>query len=330
MREEFERLVRAYPRRPVRRDGTFAGNPLISLIHDDLPEAVTKALGTSGSRYTIRGSIGKGDWTHTPWLVLLDPAVTTTVERNYYVVYLLSLGCERLYLAIAQGCTTLKNSVGIPKAKDELARRAVVMRGRSEPFAHRLSPTTMNLNVGATVWRGKLYEQGCVLAKEYDARRLPPEAEMVADLSEALDLYARLKREGGWAAEDSMLEEAEEDQIANQGLQQSKTYRQHRTVERDPGHAKLVKKKQGTRCRACDLEMSEVFGNFAEGICDAHHLVPLATLEQGTTVTFDPIKDFAVLCPSCHRAIHRTDDPSDLSALRRALRSGVLTPVLKP
>lgn len=234
-----------------------------------------------------------------------------------------------MYLALAQGCTTLKESVGIPKAKEELARRATVMRGRASSLARRLTPITMDLNVGPRVWRGKLYEQGCVLGKEYDTTQLPSDAAMLADLQDALRLYAHLRREGGWAAEDNILEEAEDDQIPDKGLKQSKTYRQHRTIERDPGHSKLVKKKQGTRCRSCDLEMSEVYGDSALGICDAHHLLPLHALDDGETVTFDPVKDFAVLCPSCHRAIHRLPDPSNLDALRNAVRSGALAPILR-
>ncbi|KAK0339038.1 hypothetical protein LTR94_036161, partial [Friedmanniomyces endolithicus] len=73
----------------------------------------------------------------------------------------------------------------------------------------------MDLNVDNTVWRGKLYEAGCVLGKVYDTRRLPSIQDMVADLREALHLYEHLKRNGGWAAEDSIVEEAADDQIAN-------------------------------------------------------------------------------------------------------------------
>lgn len=329
VRDVFEQFVREFPRQPVTRDGSFGGHPLHDLVERKLVESVGDALGSRAIQYHIRGSIGQGDWTQTPWLVLLDPAVTTEVGRNYYVVYLLSHGAERLYLAIAQGCTVLKDSVGIPKATEALRRRAFVMRARAQPHASRLSALDMDLNVSSRVWRGKLYEAGCVLAKVYDCANLPTEEVMVADLREALDLYSMLRKEGGWAADDDIIEEANEDNISDTGLTQVKRYRQHRTIERDSGHSKAVKKQQGTRCCACSLEMSEVYGEAAAGIADAHHLVPLSALDDGAVVTFDPIKDFAVLCPSCHRAIHRMKDPSDIEALKKALKSGVLSPVLK-
>ena len=34
---------------------------------------------------------------------------------------------------------------------------------------------------------------------------------------------------------------------------------------------------------------------------------------------FDPLKDLTVLCPNCHRAIHRLEDPSDLKEIRRLI-----------
>jgi len=36
-------------------------------------------------------------------------------------------------------------------------------------------------------------------------------------------------------------------------------------------------------------------------------------------VTYDVAADFAVLCANCHRMIHRTDDPRNLSLFRANL-----------
>ena len=321
MRDQLQDLTTSYPKRPTWRDPSFKGSPLHALVRDELPAAFRAAVPLLQSRYLLKGSIGNGDWTHTPWLVILDPAVTTRVEEGYYIVYLLSLGGEHLYITLNQGCTLLKDSVGLPGARAALAQRASTMWSRIEHRAQRLGNITIDLNVGPSVWRGKLYEMGSVAAKRYDAQSLPSEDEMVADLHEALDLYARLAGEGGWDAEDSIMQDAKDDGIAGDGLVQAKRYRQHRAIERQASHSKKVKAAQGCRCRACELEMSEVYGDLATGMIDAHHLTPLAGLADGQVVTFDPIIDFAVLCPNCHRAIHRLDDPSDLGALRGLIRT---------
>ena len=315
MRDQLVEWVSTYPRRPVHRDGTFGGSPQADLLTRRLPEAVKAAAGDLRG-IEVRGSAGKGTWAHTPWVALLDPRVTTTVEEEYYVVYLLSLGAERLYLTIAQGCTELQKRAGERAAAQELRRRAERMRARIGGKARRLRAAPISL--AADYWRARLYEAGAVLAVEYNTKRLPTEARLVADLDEAILLYKHLQRAGGWAADDEIMKEAREERGA-ETLEQAKRYRQHRAVERQASHSKKVKKLLGTRCMGCGSELSERYGPSAAGVIDAHHLIPLESLRDGEVARFDPRKDFAVLCPNCHRVIHQLDDPSDLNRLREMI-----------
>jgi 5-methylcytosine-specific restriction protein A len=64
------------------------------------------------------------------------------------------------------------------------------------------------------------------------------------------------------------------------------------------------------------VKLSERYGPVAVGLIEAHHLRPISSLEEGVPVTYNVATDFAVLCPNCHRIIHRMPDPSDLAALR--------------
>ena len=143
---------------------------------------------------------------------------------------------------------------------------------------------------------------------------------MQADLAEAMTLYNAVKLAGGWEAEDVFVKDLRADG-AGDSLQQAKRYRQHRAIERQPSHSRKVKQALGTRCMGCTFELTELYGEAAVGVIDAHHLVPLSALDDGEVVSFDPRKDFAVLCPNCHRVIQRLADPSDLSALQAAVRS---------
>lgn len=312
MRDQLKDWVTNYPKVPGYRDGTFAGSSQAQLLKYQLPDAIRQAIPDLGS-VIVDGSAGKGDWTHTPWVALLDQAVTTTVQEGYYIVYLLSLGCERLYLTIAQGCTELKNRAGIPEAKEELRRRASQMRSRVHGRARRLRP--LEIVLGTDSWRGQLYEPSVVVGVEYDPQNLPSEDHLRKDLEEALSLYRHLRMSGGWSPDDEIMNEARDERGA-QTLEQAKRYRQHRSIERQAGHSKEVKKRQGTICKGCGKDMADVYGEVAQGLIDAHHLTPLSSLEEGEVAQFDPVADFAVLCPNCHRVIHRMGDPSDLNALR--------------
>lgn len=318
MRDELNEWVTTYPARPGYRDGTFEGAAQARLVKYGLPDAIRQAIPDLGD-VVVEGSAGKGGWTDTPWVALLDQAVTTTVQEGYYIVYLLSLGCERLYLTIAQGCTELKNRSGIPAAREELQRRASTMRSRVLSRAKRLAP--INMTLGAGSWRGQLYEPGVVVGVEYQPDNLPSEADLRRDLLEALSLYRHLRMSGGWSADDEIMTEGR-DEHGSQTLRQAKLYRQHRTIERQAGHSKEVKRRQGTICNGCDRDLADRYGRVAQGLIDAHHLTPLSALEEGEIVHFHPVKDFAVLCPNCHRVIHRMPDVSDVAGLRALIAAG--------
>jgi hypothetical protein len=232
VRAEFERLCRDYPNAPAWRDPGFAGHPVARLLRIELPDALKRALPTLLDPYVVDGSAGDGSWTHTPWVAVLDPKVTTTVQEGVYVVYLLSLGGERLYLTLNQGCTRLKDGpAGIPGARQELVRRREMIWRRLQPSANRLRPISVDSNVERRVWRGKLYELGAVAGVEYPASALPSEKEMAADLAQAVGLYRTAIAKGGWAADDGIEREALDDDIPN-ALTQAKVYRVHRSIER--------------------------------------------------------------------------------------------------
>lgn len=321
MRAEFERLVREFPRGSALREPT-TNSPLKDLLEAALPQAIRNCVDCR--HLEIDGSIGKGEFTHTPWVALLDPAITTSVQEEYYIVYLLSKESERLYLSINQGCTTLRNEVGQTAARNELERRANVMRKRVARATTRLVAIEMDLNVPSSIWRGKLYEHGSVVGVEYNALSLPAQEDLEVDLREAIALYRFLKSQGGWESEDTIVGEANSDGFLDAPLEHKKQYRLHRSLERRKSHSDAVKRMQGTRCRGCDFEMGEIYGSVCDGLIHAHHLRPLSELMDGEIAHFDPRTDFAVLCPNCHSAIHKLADPGDLEALRTLVAKGQL------
>jgi 5-methylcytosine-specific restriction protein A len=81
-------------------------------------------------------------------------------------------------------------------------------------------------------------------------------------------------------------------------------FREHRRYERD---RKLVAKKKAAvlkktgrlACEVCDFESSEAYG--VEGVIDVHHVVPLHKIGESLTT----MKDLALVCPTCHRVLHK-------------------------
>lgn len=310
--------MQSYPKAPQHRDPQFANSEVGALVRSTLPELLREDLGPVSNGLILRGSIGQSTWTLTPWLALLNPAESTSVEEGVYVVFLLSHGCERLYLVVSQGCTSLQNEIGEKRSAIELKRRAEVMRDKTKHLARRLGTDDIDLN--ANVWRARLYTAATIFSKAYSVENFPDDENLIADVREALVLYTSILNEGRWSAADEVLSESR-DETGNNELTQAKRYSLHRRIERNSSHRRKVISVQGTRCKGCEKDMKEVYGEIADGLIDAHHLRPLKSLDDGEVVSFDAAEDFAVLCPNCHRIIHRMNDVGDLDGLRRLLEA---------
>jgi hypothetical protein len=82
----------------------------------------------------------------------------------------------------------------------------------------------------------------------------------------------------------------------------------HFRQERDPG---LVKRKKssskvtngGLVCEGCSTNSKDAYPGLKNDPWEVHHRLPLSGNKKPTTTK---LKDLAILCPNCHRSIHRT------------------------
>jgi len=288
-------------------------------VTQTLPASIRLRIGEP-ARYQVDGSTGAGNWADISWVAALDRAVTNTTQHGYYIVYLLSADGARLYLTLNQGCQQLSNDIGKPAARDELKRRAAIMRARLKGRLAQLTTKAISLSTPTSHRLGPLYEAGHVVGTRYAASSLPSESELVADLEEALEHYKFLVANGGYRSTEDIIEEADGDGFEGEDLPFKKKYVAHRTVERRASHTQKVKAYFNTDiCMGCDRSMTDLYGDIGPKVLEVHHLIPLETLATGQITSFRIPDDFALLCPSCHRVIHKIG-AADLIALQKLAR----------
>jgi 5-methylcytosine-specific restriction enzyme A len=190
------------------------------------------------------------------------------------------------------------------------------MRKRIAEFAEILPINKIDLGSNARLPGD--YAAGHALGVSYELNALPDEAKLRADLQNIVRAYRALTYRGGIDADvDSQSDVAEEFGIpTDASITETRKYVYHRKIERNRIAARQAKKFHGTRCQACELDFAERYGEIGKGFIEAHHLRPIATLEEGVPVKYDLAADFSVLCSNCHRMIHRFIDPSDLAKFR--------------
>ena len=79
-----------------------------------------------------------------------------------------------------------------------------------------------------------------------------------------------------------------------------------------------IKEHLGYICMGCNLDPAQEYGESMKGILEAHHKKPFSEISEGEVRTVEP-DDFLILCPTCHRMIHRLSSPDDLDGLKTIL-----------
>ena len=92
---------------------------------------------------------------------------------------------------------------------------------------------------------------------------------------------------------------------------QSKKRSHSQHLERRGSNRKFIHKK-GFKCEACEWSIEEDEQEIWGSSFELHHLVPFSELKENEKLSVSP-EDFAVLCASCHRAIHRSCYVSNVS-----------------
>lgn len=121
--------------------------------------------------------------------------------------------------------------------------------------------------------------------------------------------------------EQKLVPQAEDDESAFP--EGAESYALHRARERD---RQIVKRAKMTRiaevgkleCDVCGFDYSAAYGSHGEGYIEAHHTVPVSSLD-GKSKT--KISDLALVCANCHRMLHRGPDLLSIEQLKE-LRSG--------
>jgi predicted HNH restriction endonuclease len=76
----------------------------------------------------------------------------------------------------------------------------------------------------------------------------------------------------------------------------------------------------GYNCKACGLNMRQLYSGLASDFIHVHHLNPVAA--AGVTKP-DPIKDMAPLCPNCHGVAHQRNPPYTVAEIKSMIQPTV-------
>jgi 5-methylcytosine-specific restriction protein A len=314
------------------RTEEYTEHALAIRIRNEWP-ASAKQLLPPGSidSLSFEASAGAGQWNSAPWLAVLHLSITDTAQKGFYPVYLFEPGFQTVCLVMAQGTHRLQQAVGKKAALHELARRATILRECAVgweklgfdggPFNTTRKAATGQSSDGV----GDPWAASVAFGKRYWLdKSLPSDAILSKDLETMLDLYLPLvgdERLNFSNIDEDLVRLRESGELPKGHVDGAKRILHHKRFESRTRNRELiakVKKHLGSVCQACCFEFGSVYGKSMKGFIEAHHNIPLSTVDDEGTVLQPTAEHFTVLCSNCHRAIHAAGCPG-LEEFRRSL-----------
>lgn len=314
------------------RKKPYKDNHLAHIIRSEWPASVAHILPNRKAPIIARASAGTGGWNAAPFMAFLDERLTTSPQRGYYPVFLYERGFQSFCLVMAQGADRLKNNLGNREALRELKARAPKLRNAALGWQDKgfsIGPFQTYSRGNATLGRDAddPWAVSVAFGKRYLISSPPSLSEFLDDIDAILELYEKIYQEiGNTFIEEELTVEAlaatgELPTEGVTGLDGALKIDEHKKRERRDRNSKLVrdvKAALGYTCQGCEAALDTIYGEIGKDFIEAHHLVPLSQAPtQGAQLTEN---DFAVLCPTCHRIIHRLGCPS-LDRLRQVIDS---------
>ena len=180
--------------------GAMKDSSLAPFMNSVSKEKIKPNVKKNKDHYKFRSSCGQhSNWADVPWIAVLDPEITTSTMRGYYVVYLFSIDMKRVYLSFNQGMTDIEKELKTEGAAKELLRRADFIRDRIPEFKKNFEykPIDLSTKLSGNTTRPYLYEKGHAFGIEYDFSKDFSEEQLIKDLNNMLSLYSLLSYKGG-------------------------------------------------------------------------------------------------------------------------------------
>ncbi len=313
LHEMLARLAREFV---YERAKPYAGSEFANFVRHDLAIEAKKRLIMSPFSLEVKASVGSGNWAAVPWLAFFDPLITKSATTGFYVVYLVNAQTEEIYLSLNQGTTEIYEEFGEnERSRAILRRRAVDMADRVPEFVKLFDTSPIDLGSQDKLPLG--YVAGNAFGRKYPASKIDADS-FYQDLEWMLAAYAALVDRGGRTPTDTMMEEAN-----STSIDETRRYVLSRRIERAANVRKQVLQSRGSCCEACGLDPELHYGfkgPLSKTPLDVHHSKPIRELAEGETRRYKVPDDFLILCPTCHRMIHKQPDASDLLALKQSIR----------
>lgn len=181
LREDLLNIMSSYTQAKAQ---PLTGHPLAEYVRKTVPEHL-KSLPFIHNHFKVQGSVGRGNWATIPWLAVMYPQITDTIQRGVYVAYLFSADMQHVYLTLNQGLGEARSHLG-------KADSTTYLQERTKEIRSQLPENRMNRSDDIELNDGRLgddYQTSTIAYFHYEREHMPDNEQLITDLWDAMDSY---------------------------------------------------------------------------------------------------------------------------------------------
>lgn len=177
---------------------TFKGSRLANYVRHAPKKFLESYLEGSSIRfnYSVKASVGNGNWAIIPWIAVFDEDITNTVSRGIFIVYLFSEDMSSVYLTLDQGWTYFGQKFGTKIGRRKIKQVSNYWRENLNLITTSFSTSSIRLIDHSKKYGSFLpfgYEDGTILSVKYNTQNLPSNDKLLNDLSDMILTLEELK-----------------------------------------------------------------------------------------------------------------------------------------
>ncbi len=161
-------------------------------------EVTLSRLIGNNPNYTVRSSVGAGNWANVAWIAVLDKQVTQSTQNGYYISMLFNYDLTRLYIGLGLGVTRYQNELGQKVMDQHVKELRLALGAGLDDLTGLIWDGALDFGVTGKLPDG--YKRATVFTKLFDVNSMPDDGELGTYLSrithahdEALPLLSRLQ-----------------------------------------------------------------------------------------------------------------------------------------
>ena len=170
------------------KQGRFSISSQLRDSMHEVESSVSSLLANLG-QYTIRASVGQGNWANVAWIAAMNPETTKTTQNGCYVSMLFNADMSVVYIGLGLGVTKYQQKWGM-KALDEHVSSLREILEVSVIDPHIIWDGSLDFGVGGKLPDG--YRRATVFSKRFQIDNLPSDEEMADYLKVITDAHDRV------------------------------------------------------------------------------------------------------------------------------------------